>query len=212
MISFNIFGIPVRVEVWFWITLALLGNVIGALSSNNPEAFLNVALFVLAGFVSVLIHELGHALMIKKYNLPTEVVLTTMGGYATYPPGRLDRKQSFLVTIAGPAVQVVFGLLVLFGIKQQVIMPSLAVNTFVNYLIWISIIWAIFNCLPIFPLDGGQMLAAILGPRRARGLHITSMVTAGLLGLWALSAGSIFMTIFMGFFVYQNYQYYQQIR
>lgn len=211
MIRFNIFGIPVRVELWFWITLAFLGGGVSALGANNPQAYLNVALFVLAGFISVLIHELGHALMIKKYNLPTEIVLTTMGGYATYPSGRLSRKESFLVTVAGPAIQVIFGLIVLLGIHQQFAMPSLAVNSFVWYLAVISIFWAVFNCIPIFPLDGGQMLAAVLGPRRAKGLHITSMVTAVILGLWALTAGSIFMAAFMGFFVYQNYQLYKRV-
>ena len=213
MIRFNIFGIPVRVEVWFWITLALLGDdpKFSALNSNNPTVYLHVALFVLAGFVSILIHELGHALMIKKYKLPTEIVLTTMGGYATYPSGRLSRKQSFLVTLAGPAVQLIFGLLILFGIQQQFVMPSLAVGYFVSKLVVISIVWAVFNCVPIFPLDGGQMLAAVLGPRRAKGLYITGMVTAAILGLWALSVGSIFMTAFMGFFVYQNYQFYQRV-
>ena len=110
MIQFSLFGIPVRVELIFWLTLALIG---GGLSARDSESLLVVALFVLAGFVSVLIHEMGHALMIRKFKLPTQVVLAAFGGYATYPPGILTRKQSFIVTAAGPVIQLVFGIAVL---------------------------------------------------------------------------------------------------
>ena len=95
MIEFKLFGIPVRVEPLFWLTIAILG---GGLSAKSSEGLLLVALFVLAAFVSVLIHEMGHAMMIRKFGLPTEITLTTLGGYATYPAGVLSRKKSFLVT------------------------------------------------------------------------------------------------------------------
>lgn len=208
MIQFSLFGIPVRVEPLFWLTLALLG---GGLHATNADALLDVAMFVLAGFLSVLVHEMGHALMIRKYNLPTQVVLTTLGGYATYPSGVLTRKKSFLVTAAGPLIQLVFGGMVfaaVFFLPDQ----GGRLDLFFLYLIVISIVWALFNCLPIYPLDGGQMLAAILGPRRAKGLHMTGMITAGIVGALALSGGQLFVALFMGMFLYQNYQLYQQYK
>ncbi len=209
MIEFSLFGIRVRVEPMFWLTCALLG---GAFRASTKAELLGVALFVIAAFISILIHEFGHALMIKKYHLPTEVVLTTMGGYATYPQGVLSRKQSFFVTAAGPAVQLLFGLFVLFGVLQQVHIPNPLLQGFVKDLIWVSIVWALFNCLPIFPLDGGQMLSAVLGPRRRKGLHLTGIITAALIGFWGISSGQLFIAIFMAFFAYQNWQYLQQVR
>ena len=208
MIQFSLFGIPVRVELWFWVTTAFLG---GALYATNQEAVLRTAMFMLAAFTSVLIHEMGHALTIKKFKQPTQVVLTFMGGYATYPPGALTRKRSFLVTLAGPALQFVFGVGIIF-LSEYLPSKGKQVDIFFYYLIWISIVWALFNCLPIYPMDGGQMLSAVLGPRRAKAVHMTGIVTAAIIGLLALSTGQIFITIFMGMFAYQNYQYYQQVR
>ncbi len=208
MIQFSLFGIPVRVEPWFWVTTAFLG---GALYATNQEAMLETAMFMLAAFVSVLIHEMGHALMIKKFKLPTQVVLTFMGGYATYPPGILTRKRSFLVTLAGPAVQFAFGIGVLF-LRDYLPAHGTQANSFFFYLVWISLVWAVFNCLPIYPMDGGQMLAAILGPRRAKAVHMTGIITAAAIGMLALTSGQMFIAIFMGMFAYQNYQYYQQVR
>ena len=59
MIRFNLFGIPVQVQPWFWLTLVLIGGGVGA---NTADELLLLALFVVAGFVSILVHELGHAL------------------------------------------------------------------------------------------------------------------------------------------------------
>ena len=53
------------------------------------------AMFMLAAFVSVLIHEMWHALTIKRFKQPTQVVFIFMGGYATYPLGVLTRKRPF---------------------------------------------------------------------------------------------------------------------
>lgn len=208
MFRFSLFGITITVEPWFWVTMAFLG---GALRINSTDGLLQVVLFVLAGFISILVHEMGHALMIRKYQLPTQIVLTTFGGYATHPSGVLSRKQSFLVTAAGPGIQIILGLLVLaFVLNFR--MPSPHFSHFAWTLCGISLFWAILNCLPIFPLDGGQMLAAILGPRRAKAVHTTGVVCAGILGVLAFANSQVFIAVFMGFFAYQNYQMLQQAR
>jgi len=208
VIRFSLFSIPVRIELWFWVTTAFLG---GAFDATNQEALLGTATFMLAAFISVLIHEMGHALTIKRFKQPTQVVLTFMGGYATYPPGILTRKRSFLVTLAGPALQLVFGIGIIF-LSEYLPSQGKQVDIFFANLIWISIIWAVFNCLPIYPMDGGQMLSAVLGPRRAKVVHMTGIVTAAIIGMLALLTGGLFITIFMGMFAYQNFQYYQQVR
>lgn len=208
MFRFNLFGIPVNVEPWFWLTMAFIG---GGLRANSTADFLATALFVLAGFISILIHEMGHALTIRKFGLPTQITLSTFGGYATHPAGILSRKQSFIVTAAGPALQIVFGILVLL-IAKNMTYPSLQIYHFVYWLWKVSLIWAIFNCLPIFPLDGGQMLASILGPRRAKALHITGIVCAVVVGILGFSAGYMIAAIFMALFAWQNYQMLQQTR
>ena len=68
----------------------------GGLHAANSTDILLVLVFVFAGFLSIIIHELGHALTIRKYGLPTAITLRAFGGYASFPAGKLDRKQSFL--------------------------------------------------------------------------------------------------------------------
>lgn len=208
MFKFTLFGIPITVEPWFWLTMAFIG---GGMSANSTQDFFNLALFIMAGFISILIHEMGHALTIRKFGLPTQVTLSAFGGYATHPAGVLSRKKSFLVTAAGPGLQIIFGIIV-FIIAKNMTYPSFQIYYFIYWLWKVSFIWAIFNCLPIFPLDGGQMLASILGPRRAKGLHITGIAFAVVIGLIGFKFGQPFVAMFMGLFAWQNYQMLQQTR
>lgn len=207
MISFRIFGIPVRVEPWFWVTMVFIG---GGLRANDSLSIMLVGVFALAGFLSILVHELGHALMIRKYGLPTEIALIAFGGYATYPPGRLDRRQSFLVTAAGPGIQLLLGLGLII-VQALVPLPAGSLLGYLLYdLIVVSIVWALFNCLPVYPMDGGQMLASILGPRRQKWVFLTGAVCALAIGL----AGYLFLRswlipIFMALFAFKNWQDFQ---
>lgn len=210
MIRFSLFGIPVSVQPWFWVTMAFIG---GGLHASNSLQIMLVAVFAFAGFLSILIHEMGHAMMIRKYGLPTSITLVAFGGFASYPSGRLNRKQSFLVTAAGPGVQFAFGiLLVLFAQFIEIPQGSLF-GPFLRDLILVSIVWAVLNCLPIYPLDGGQMLAAILGPQRQRYVHLISAIVAVALGLVGyVILQSILLPIFMAFFAWQNWQSFQASR
>ena len=207
MLSFNLFGIPVRILPWFWITMALIG---GGLGANDSLSILLVLIFMLAGFISIMVHELGHALTVRKFGLPTAITLQAFGGYASFPAGQLNRKQSFLVTAAGPALQFALGIL-LFIIYRMVPIPDTSLLKALLFdLISISIIWAILNCLPVYPMDGGQMMAAVLGPKHAHFVHLISAVAAVLIGLAAYSyLQSILLPLFMAVFAWQNWQAFQ---
>lgn len=207
MVRFHIFGIPVLVHPFFWVTLGLIG---GALDANSPDAILRICLFLLAGFISILVHELGHALTARKFGARSEIVLQAFGGYAAYSGVRLTRPQSFAVTAAGPAVQIVLGLLLL---KAAPLLPELSPNAvyFLKTLIWISLVWAVLNLLPILPLDGGQMLNAILGPRRIKVTLWTTIIVSAVIGLLAFRhTHSILLPVFMGVFAWQAWQALRQ--
>lgn len=206
MLSFRLFNIPVHVQPWFWLTLVLIG---GGLGANNAEAIMIVGMFVLAGFISILVHEFGHALMIKKYRLPTEVHLVAFGGFARYPAGQLGRKESFLVTAAGPAIQIALGVIALIILRNVPVPQGSLLHYMLLYLVWVSFVWAILNCLPVYPLDGGQMLAAIMGPNRIKTVFLIGIIVSIAVGLIAfLLLQAWLLLIFMGFFAYQNWQQY----
>ena len=80
---------------------------------------------------------------------------------------------------------------------------------FLVVLVWISFIWAIFNLMPVFPLDGGQLLNAILGPKRRNITHTIGILVAVALAALGLRFGYLFVALFMGYFAYQNFLHLQ---
>lgn len=209
MVRFSIFGIPVEVQPFFWITLVILG---GALDANSASAVFEIVLFVLAGFISVLVHELGHALTARHFGAQTHIVLQAFGGYAAYTGARMTRTRSFLITAAGPAIQILLGVAV-FALLIYLPPMNYAGRSFLRDLVWISVFWAVINLLPVVPLDGGQMLNAVLGPQR---IHITlwtsiivAMIAAVGMFMWT---HSIIFPLFLAMFGWQAWQELQQQR
>jgi len=203
MVRFTIFGIPVQIQPFFWISLVIIG---GAGNANTPTAVLEIGLFVLAGFISILIHELGHALTARKFGAYSEITLQAFGGYAAYSGVRLTRPQSFLVTAAGPGVQILLGVALFVAFRY---LPEFnwQVDYFLLRLMWISLVWAVLNLLPILPLDGGRMVDAILGPERFKiTLWITIIVAIAAALLIFERTNSIIFPIFLGMFAWQAIQ------
>lgn len=205
MIRFSFFGIPVEIQPWFWVILALLGSSFGQVGGTANEA-LGIALFVIAGAISIFVHELGHAFAGVICKAKPFIVLHGFGGFAAFPGARFTRMQSFMVTAAGPAIQIVLGVIaaVIWFFMADL---SEAFRGFIFDLASVSIFWALLNLIPVYPLDGGQMMAATLGPQRRKlclQLSIAVAISAAV-ALFAFKIG-IMMPIFMLYFAYQNYQ------
>lgn len=203
MIRFSIFGIPVEVQPFFWLSLVILGGSNGA---DTPAALFQIILFVLAGFVSILTHELGHALTARAFGANTSITLQMFGGYASYSGVRMSRLKGFLITAAGPVIQITLGLLIFLLFK---VIPRMSENGFyfLDMLMFISFFWAILNLLPVLPLDGGQMLNALLGPDRIKiTLWVTIIVGVSLGLLMFFKTHSILFPLFLGQYAWQAYQ------
>lgn len=203
MVRFSIFGIPVQVQPFFWITLVILG---GALNATSAAAILEIGLFVVAGFISILVHELGHALTARKFGAYSEITLQAFGGYAAYSGVRLTRPQSFAVTAAGPAIQILLWLALLFLFPY---LPAMNHNAtyFLGTLMWISLVWAVLNLLPVLPLDGGQMLNAVLGPQRIKITLWVTIIVSIVVGLILyVIYHSLLFSLFLGMFAWQAFQ------
>lgn len=204
VINFRLFGIPVSVLPWHWLILALIGGM--NIDASSREGLLLIALFVLAGFVSVLIHEFGHALTGRIFGARPEVVLHGMGGYAAFPNSRFSRLQSIAVTAAGPGIQ-----LILAGIAFLILyfapLPDTLIREFFWFLFLVSFFWALINLIPVYPLDGGQIMFSIMGPAR-RKLALQISIGAAVFGgaflfLWL---HSMIFPIILGFKAYENYK------
>lgn len=209
MIQFSLFQIPIRVLPWFWITLALIG---GALRADSKQALFGMLLFILAGFISILVHELGHALTAKHFGKRVEIVLQAFGGYAAYSGGgRLSKMQTLAITAAGPAIQILLGLGV-WLLTEHLVGLSEHGRYFFTILYLISFMWALLNLLPVLPLDGGRLLETILGPERIRLTLQISMVVAISIAVLSLTFKlGILLPVFMGMMAYESYKALKQI-
>jgi stage IV sporulation protein FB len=202
MLRFSIFRIPVGVDWWFWLTVALIG---GGFRAQGPEDWAEVAIFAGVAFLSILAHELGHAFAARRFRVEPAIKLHAFGGLTYLPGAKFTPRESIMVSSAGPAAGF------LLGIGFYILAPLFApvshwLQVAFFYGIFINFIWTIFNLLPIQPMDGGQILREALGPRR---YHLTcgiGFLLAGLLCVWAIIARQYFIAALLAFMAYHNYQ------
>lgn len=183
-LRWRMFGIPVRVHPTFWLFSAILG-------SNYIElGFTYVLLWVGCMFVSILIHELGHIFMGRLSGEYGHIVLFSFGGLAIGNWHHTQRWQRIAIFLAGPAAGfALYGLVLLF---QRQALPQIdpafnmpALRHAVRMLLFMNLFWNLLNLLPVFPLDGGQVMREVctaISPRS--GLRIS-------LGLSFLISGAI---------------------
>ena len=206
MLRFRLFGFPVTVEPWHWLILAFCSDRL--LQLNDREMLLYILLFMVAGFLSILIHELGHALMMRRFGCrQVAIVLHGTGGVAISQGGQFSRGQDILVSLAGPALQATCGIAVLLLMAPgKGNWPPILDQLLILFVI-ISLFWAILTLVPVYPLDGGQILKGALGPRRIQltlRISIAAAVTIGI--LLYLTTSSLLFPIMLGFAAWQNYQ------
>jgi Zn-dependent protease len=206
---FELLGFPVRVQPAFAFLLAIYA--LFSLQARQPIYAL--VSFSVVVFVSILVHELGHALVARRYRLRVgDIVLHGMGGHVTHSPG--SASQSLAISLAGPVAGLCLGLLV--WAMVPLLPPNPIVSTVVGDLLWVNIGWSLFNLLPMMPLDGGNALRSALQLRFSRVQSTRWAATTGLvLGVLLAIAGLRFDMIFVlaigGFSAYQNYQVLQQL-
>jgi hypothetical protein len=123
------------------------------------------------------------------------------------PPHPLSRATSFGISLAGPAVGLVLGA-VLVAVARTVELDPFGLGAYtLDVALFTTIGWSVLNLLPIVPLDGGQAMRELLpgSPEvRARRAAMVSIVFAVAVGLVALSLGYTFGAIYAAFFVLVN--------
>ncbi|PSP81494.1 metalloprotease [Halobacteriales archaeon QS_1_68_20] len=229
MASFRIgslFGIPIRLGVSFLLILPLLAYLIGSQVGATVE--LLDAVFVtdvatepltdgavpwllgvaaaLGLFVSVLLHELGHSLVARRYGLEIEAItLWFLGGLAQFTELPDDWRQEFTIAVVGPIVSVAVGLACYAGV---VLLPTglPGVRFVLGYLAVLNVVLAAFNMLPGFPMDGGRVLRAVLSRNRSRlaATRIAAAVGKGfalLLGIAGVLLLNVFWVV-IAFFIF----------
>jgi len=200
VLRFALFNIPVVVHWWFWLTSAALGGILGA---SNLDEWLGAALFMCVAFLSILTHEMAHAVVGRRFGARPAVLLHGLGGLTQLSNSKLTRSQSVWVSLAGPVAGIALGLIVL-GLRPWIPVTSLVGARALEALILVNLGWSVFNLLPILPMDGGQILRDLAGPRRARLVRWTGLVVAVLVCGAALMVSQWFLAILFGILAWQN--------
>ena len=166
----RIAGIEIRANVTFLVLLAWI--VIGQLvAGKGVLAALSGAGLLICVFGIIVVHELAHALVARRFGVAThDITLLPIGGVSSLERIPDKPRQELLIALAGPMVNVVLAmaLFALLAIARGVLVPSgqpTLAGTVVATLAWINVGLALFNLLPAFPMDGGRVLRAGLALR-----------------------------------------------
>ena len=205
-------GIPLYVSTsWVWIAALYVWSQYSELTlrhgvtAGSAEAVLLAILAAGLFFASILAHETAHAVMARALDLPVRGVTLVFWGGATET--RADMRGplgEFLVASVGPATTL--ALSGVFWVAHN--LTEGVISEIVGYLAWLSLIFAVLNALPGFPLDGGRMLlAAVWGltKNRRTALRVAgwSGVLVGLVfgaaAVWFISNRGLGLGIFAGY-------------
>jgi stage IV sporulation protein FB len=199
---FTLAGVPVSVSPWYLLLLVYFGYR-GSIATGM--------LFALCITISLLAHEMGHALVARAYKLQPQVLLHGFGGLTGHERPKSNGAEALIVA-AGP----VAGLLTA-AISQLVLayapISSPGTLWFLEEMVWLNTFWSLFNLLPMWPMDGGQLMRLGAGkafkPGRAdRVTHIVSLVVVLLVALSSYKIplfGGMVMFI-LAITGWQNYQ------
>jgi stage IV sporulation protein FB len=201
-------GTAVRIHITLLLFLAWIG--FAAFQRGGAEAAGQSVLFISAIFLCVVLHEFGHILTARQFGIVSpEVTLLPIGGVADMESMPQKPWQELLISLAGPAVNIVIAAVLLgvsgvfnLGDAAQIANPSISMW---ERLAATNIFLAVFNLIPAFPMDGGRVLRAALAMwlGQAKATNIAAGIGQGfafLLGFAGLFGNP--MLLFIAIFVY----------
>lgn len=200
---FSFLNIPVYIHPTFWIFILLYSSYFHQIS------VIHAAIAGAVIFLSLLVHEFGHALTAKFFGARPSVTFEAFGGYASYQGEMMSPTQRFIITLNGPLFQSSLILISYLLLEQNIFQ-----NEFVLFTLLLTqklnIIWVLLNLLPVHPLDGGQMLGNLLerkyGMKGYRASIYLSILCVAVAAPFLYMKGYEFFSFLLAFLGIQNYQ------
>ncbi|MCP5510051.1 MAG: site-2 protease family protein [Chlamydiales bacterium] len=198
--------IPITIHFAFWITAGIIGFI-------NSFSLIGTLIWIGIIFVSILVHEMGHALTAKAFGQRPRIEFIAFGGL-TYPEGpRLPKWKEFIVVLDGPLFG--FGLFLLSTLLLTVFTEG-TLHTVFKIMQVVNLFWTIFNLIPVFPLDGGQLLRIVLesifGSKGFRYALIVGMVFGFGAATAAFIIGFFLLGAFFMLFAFQSFEIYRRAK
>lgn len=194
-LHFRLSRVPVSVEPWFWLTTVLLAGGI-----QGPF----LAVWVLVVFVSVLAHEMGHALASRRFGATPRIRLYSLGGLA-YRDRPLPRWRSVAVSLAGPGAGFLLGGII-WAVHRALPPLTPGLEFLFSALEQANLGWGLVNLAPVLPLDGGHVMEQVLRIRDTPKALKISAAAGGTLAVIALAYGSFSLAILFGVLAAFNVQ------
>ncbi len=202
----TLLGFPVRIHPTFWLVVLVVG-----LHRRLPPV--DLLSWVVVVLLSILVHELGHALTAARWSIVYWITIHGAGGETAWRPlGKPVWWRSILVSLAGPVAG--FSL----AYASWLLAPYAWGHRLLTSALWnlleVNVAWGLFNLLPIAPLDGGQALRAWLVEFwHARGEWISATIgcctaLAGLVA--AIVTGQVWAAVVLAIFGVQNAQVFKK--
>ncbi len=192
MLRFRIGRIPVEVHPGHFLVAALFG-LQSPQGQSTSDVALNLLTWIAIVFVSVLLHELGHALMCLAFGYRPAIQLVWTGGFTQPNAGApIPWQRDVLLTLAGPGLGLLFGTVCVL-VNRTMSSSSDYVQLVLDNLIWVNVGWSLINLAPVLPMDGGRIANAVLirffGRRGFLFAQIIALTICAAGVAWLLSLG-----------------------
>lgn len=198
--------IPLVIHPFFWLFAALIGWIMG-------QSMMGMLIWVGIIFVSVVIHEFGHALTAVLFKQKARIQLIAMGGVTSFEGPKLKFWQQFFITFNGP----------LFGFFLFLLATALLTVSFPPLVLQIlkmtqvaNLFWTIVNLLPVLPLDGGQLMRIVLeasfGIKGFKASLLIGACFAVLLAMYFFMVQAYLIGAFFFLFAFQSFDSWRRSR
>jgi Zn-dependent protease len=230
----DIFGFRIGVDAtWFFILFLLIFLLSQpfrqTLHSSDAVAYITTVVSVLLLFVSLIVHELGHALMARRLGIGVKRIdLYLFGGFTQMSRDAATPGEDFKIAIAGPLGTLAV-ILVCLGIDVAIVGSHRLLHAIVldndiqitpvllslSWLLPMNVLLFFFNLVPAFPLDGGRVARSVvwrLTGDKSRGTRVAAKLGQGFaillagVGLWLLASLGSFSGLWLAALAYLLWQ------
>lgn len=169
-------AIPIAIHPLFWLIAALIGWA-------NSQSLIGMVIWIGIIFVSVLVHEFGHALTAVCFGQKAQIQLVALGGLTSYDGPKLKFWKQFVIVFNGPLAGM--GLVILSALLLQLSFSGMLRGLLTVFML-ANLFWSVVNLLPVLPLDGGQLLRiALEGFFGIKGFRASLLIGAILAALFS---------------------------
>lgn len=184
---------------------------IGWLNSSTP---LEIFLWALVIFISILVHELGHALTAIAFGHTAEITFMPLGGLTSRNGPKLNSLREFLIVLNGPLAGFALYFLCRFLLEANEFTSASSLGYMLLIGTYINLVWTILNLFPVLPLDGGKLVLIIMekifGIKGGRIAYGISFITAALFALLFFVMQELFAGAIFSLFAFESYRGFAQ--